>query len=71
MDSLVRVWPGWASCRFLPYTVFSLGVLFCFSSYIVHLRCTSEGGGVGAGVVSTFNETLILSLCGVVRERSF
>ena len=29
----VRVW-GWASCRFLPFTVF----------YIVHLRCTSEGG---------------------------
>ena len=46
----VRVW-GWASYRFLPFTVFSLGLPFCFSSYIVHLRCTSEG------VVSMFNET--------------
>ena len=46
----VRVW-GWAIYRFLPFTVFSLGLPFCFSSYIVHLRCTSEG------VVSMFNET--------------
>ena len=41
----VRVW-GWASYRFLPFTVFSLGLPFCFSSYIVHLRCTSEGGSL-------------------------
>ncbi len=41
----VRVW-GWASYRFLPFTVFSLGLLFCFSCYIVHLRCTSEGGSL-------------------------
>ena len=27
------------------------------------------GGGGGVGVVSMFNEQLILSLCGVVRER--
>ena len=39
----VRVW-CWASYQFLPFTVFSLGLPFCFSSYIVHLRCTSEGG---------------------------
>ena len=56
----IRVW-GWASYRFLSFTVFSLGLPFCFSSYIVHLRCTSEG------VVSMFNETS-LSLCGVVHE---
>ena len=42
--------------------LFSLGLPFCFSSYIVHLRCTSEG------VVPVFNEPLILSLRGVVRE---
>ena len=42
---MVRVW-GWASYRFLPFTVFSLGLPFCFSSYIVHLRCTSEGGSL-------------------------
>ena len=36
---------------------FSLGLPFCFSSYIVHLRCTS------------LTRPLILSLCGVVRER--
>ena len=41
----VRVW-GWASYWFLPFTVFSLGLPFCFSSYIVHLRCTSEGGSL-------------------------
>ena len=58
----VRVW-GWASYRFLPFTVFSLGLPFCFSSYIVHLRCTSEG------VVSMYNEPLILSSCGVIHER--
>ena len=45
----VRVW-GWASYRFLPFTVFSLGLPFCFSSYIVHLRCRSGGGGGGGGV---------------------
>ena len=45
--SLVRVW-GWASYRFLPFTVvvFSLHLPFCFSRYIVHLRCTSEGGSL-------------------------
>ena len=33
----------WASYRFLPFTVFSLGLPFCFSSYIfVHLRCRYE-----------------------------
>ncbi len=26
--------------------VFSLRLLFCFSRYIVHLRCTSEGGSI-------------------------
>ena len=41
----VRVW-GWARYRFLPFTVFSLGLPFCFLSYIVHLRCTSEGGSL-------------------------
>ena len=46
----VRVW-GWASYWFLPFTVFSLGLPFCFSSYIVHLWCMSEG------VVSMFNKT--------------
>ena len=38
----VRVW-GWASYRLLPFTGFSLGLPFCFSSYIIHLQCTSEG----------------------------
>ena len=38
----VRVW-GWASYQLLPFTVFSLGLPFCFSSYSDHLRCTSEG----------------------------
>ena len=53
---MVGVWVwGWASYRFLPFTVFSLGLPFCFSSYIVHLRCLMR--------------LLILSLCGVVRER--
>ena len=41
----VRVW-GWASYRFLPFTVFSHDLSFCFSSYIVHLQCTSEGGSL-------------------------
>ena len=41
----LRVW-GWASDRFLPLTVFSLCLPFCFSSYIIHLRCTSEGGSL-------------------------
>ena len=41
----VRVW-GWASYRFLPFTVFSLGFPFCFLSYIVHLRCMSDGGSL-------------------------
>ena len=42
------------SCHLL---FFSLGLAFCFSSYIVHLRCTSEG------VVSMFNETAHSFLC--------
>ena len=42
----------WTSYWFLPFTAFSLGLPFCFSSYIIHLRCTSGGGGV----VSMFNE---------------
>ena len=46
----VRVW-GWASYWFLPCTVFSLGLPFCFSSNIVHLWCMNEG------VVSMFNES--------------
>ena len=43
----------WASYWFLSFTVvvFSLGLPLCFSSCIIHLRCTSEGG-----VVSIFNE---------------
>ena len=32
-------------CCFL--FVFSLGLPLCFSNYIVHLRCTSRGGGGG------------------------
>ena len=46
----VRVW-GWASYRFLPFTIFSLGLPFCFSSYIVHLGLRVRG------VVSMFNKT--------------
>ena len=34
----------WASYRFLPFTVFSLGLPFCFLRYIVNLRWMSEGG---------------------------
>ena len=34
------------SYQFFSFTVFSLCLPFCFSSYIVHLRCTSEGGWV-------------------------
>ena len=41
----VRVW-SWASYRLLPFTVFSPGLPFCFSSYIVHLQCTSERGSL-------------------------
>ena len=50
----VRVW-GWASYRFLPFTVFSLG--FPFVSRVISFmsRCLMR--------------PLILSLCGVVRER--
>ena len=47
---LVRVW-GWASYRFLPFTVFSLGLPFCFSSYIVIYDVRVRG------VVSILNET--------------
>ena len=39
------------SCHSLFFP--SLGLPICFSGYIVHLRCTSWGGGV----VSMFNET--------------
>ena len=43
-------WPPWvwvwASYWFLPFTVFSLGLPFCFLSYIIHLQCTSEGGSL-------------------------
>ena len=55
-----------ASYRFLPFTVFSLGLPFCFTSYIVHLRCTSGGGG---GAVSMFNEPAHSFFVWVVRER--
>ena len=37
---------GWASCRFLPFTAFFSWLALCFSSYIVHLRCTSEWGSL-------------------------
>ena len=47
----VRVW-GWASYWFLPFTVFSLGLPFCFSSYVVHLWCTSEGGSLDVYMTS-------------------
>ena len=61
-NRLAISWPPWvkvwASCRFLPFTVFSLGLPFWFV-YDVRVR----------GVVSMFNEPLILSLCGVVRVR--
>ena len=60
----VRVWV-WASCRFLPFTVvvFLLACSFVSRviSFIYDVRVR--------GVVSMFNEPLILSLCGVVRER--
>ena len=49
----------------MPFTVFSLGLPFCFSSYIVHLRCTSEGGSQSR----CLTRPRILSLCGIVRER--
>ena len=49
----VRLW-GWASCSFFSFIVF---FLFGFSSYIVHLRCTVEGGGGWGGMVSMFNKT--------------
>ena len=49
-NRLAISWPpwvwGWASYRFLPFTVFSLGLPFCFSSYIVHLQCTNEGASL-------------------------
>ena len=63
----VKVW-GWASYRFLPFTVFSFFFLhlpFCFSRSIVHLRCTSEGGSQSR----CLTRPRILSLCGIVRER--
>ena len=61
------MWPPWvrvsarASCRFFSLPVFSLGLPFGFSSYIVHLRCMSEWG-----MVSMFNET---AHSAFVRER--
>ena len=51
-NSLAILWPpcvtfwGWASYWYMPFTVFSLGLLFCFSRYIVRLWCTSEGGSL-------------------------
>ena len=51
-----RVW-GWASCRFFSFIVFSLCLAFGFSSYIVHLRCTSEGWWS-----RSFTRPLVLSL---------
>ena len=58
----VRVW-GWASYRFLPFSFFLLACPFVsrVMSFIYDVRVR--------GVVSMFNEPLILSLCGVVRER--
>ena len=47
----VRVW-GWASYLFLPFTVFSLGLPFRFSSYIVHFYDVRV-----RAVVLMFNET--------------
>ena len=52
----VRDW-AWASCRFFLFIVFSLCLPFGFSSYIVHLRCTSEGWWSRC-----FTRSLILSL---------
>ena len=51
--------------RFLPFTVFSLGLHFCLSCYIVHLRCKSEGGSQSR----CLTRPRILSLSGIVRER--
>ena len=58
----VRVW-GWASDRFLPLTIFSLCLPFCFSGYSVHLRCTSEVGSL----VSICCPTVLLLLSGLYR----
>ena len=57
------VW-GWACYRFLQFTGFFLFACSFVSrdtSFIYDVRVR--------GVVSMFNEPLILSLCGVVRER--
>ena len=45
---------GWG----LPSTVSSLCLPFCFSGYIVHLRCTSDGGSL----VSVCCPAVLLSL---------
>ena len=46
MAPWVRVW-GWASCRLFSFIFFFFFLFLClpfgFSSYIVHLRCISEG----------------------------
>ena len=44
--------------RFLPLAVFFSFSSFCFSGYIVHLRCTSEGGSL----VSVCCPAVLLSL---------
>ena len=61
----VRVWPGWASCRFLPFTV----VVFLSACPFVSRVISFIYDVRVRGVVSMFNEPLMLSLCGVVRER--
>ena len=57
----VRVW-GWASYRFLPFTIFFLACPFVSQviSFIYDVQVR--------GVVSMFTRPLILSLCGVVCE---
>ena len=43
----VRVW-GWASYRFLPFTVFSLGLPFCFLKNSVQLTSTLTHPNISA-----------------------
>ena len=49
-DFMASLGQGLAGLGQLPvlaiHCFFSLGLPFCFSSYIVHLRCTSEWGGL-------------------------
>ena len=64
-------------CRFLPFTVGFFGVFFfLFFLFFSLLACPFVSRVISficdvrvRGVVSMFNEPLILSLCGVVRER--